>query len=68
MNLIVEDPAHFMGDGNRQCRLADAARPDDRNELLIGQLQLDRGQGIFSSKHAYQARRQSGARERLDMP
>jgi LuxR family maltose regulon positive regulatory protein len=47
---------------------ADAARPDDRHKLLLGQFHLDRGQGgVSSSKHPHQARRQSGPRGWFDI-
>src|SRR5882672_2292821 len=61
-NLAVENGAHLMGHCDRYRGLADAARPDNRHKLLLRQLHLDRGQGVASSEHPHQARRQSRPR------
>ena len=68
INLAVENGAHLMGNRDRYRGLADAARPNDRHKLLLGQFHLDRGQGVSSSNHPHQARRQSGPRGWLDIP
>ena len=43
-----------MGDCDRNRGLADTARANDRNELLRGELRLDRGDRVFSTNHARQ--------------
>ena len=68
MNPAVESGAHLMGNCHRYRGLADAAWTDDRHKLLLGQLHLDRGQGVSSSEHPHQARRQSGPRGWLEVP
>src|ERR1700739_3014506 len=67
MDLTVEDCTHFMRNCDRDRGLADAARPHDRHELLLGQLQLDGAHRISSSKHPHQARRHSPPRGRFEI-
>src|SRR5438876_357547 len=67
MNLTVEDCANFMSHCDRDGGLADAARPHDRHELLLGQFHLDGGHGVSSSKHPHQARWQSPPRGRFEI-
>jgi hypothetical protein len=68
IDLAVESGAHLMSNCHRYGGLANATRPDDRHEVLLGKLHLDRGERLSSSEQPHQARRQSRPRGWFEIP
>src|ERR1700744_35866 len=64
-NFTVEDGAHLMSDRNRHGRLPYASGPDNRDELLLGKLRLDRRNCLRAADHALQTNGQPRIARRL---